>query len=72
VTACDRCDNEARYLVYAAYPVGTPDDVHPRMARFPAPMIRACGPHLDAHLDADAQAPLSTYAWVVVAIRQAE
>lgn len=44
MTKCDSCDKPAKWLAFAVYDV---DDgaVHPILARYPAPMIRACNEH---------------------------
>lgn len=62
---CDRCEAEARWLVWATYEVGYPDDVHPRLARYPAPMARTCAVHLAAVLVDDLDLPTSTAKWAV-------
>ncbi len=68
MTACDRCGEPATWLAFAAYDTGNPagDDIHPRLARYPAPLVRACTDHLAALVLADAATDLSTGQWVLV------
>jgi hypothetical protein len=63
---CDRqgCTKDARWQVYACYDAEM-DSAHPRVARYPNPMTRACGDHLTWELGRDAAARGSTMQWVV-------
>lgn len=61
---CDLCDVEAAWLAFAAYDI-EPTAAHLRVARYPAPMIRACAEHFTVMLADDADAPGSTGQWIV-------
>jgi hypothetical protein len=66
---CDSCDRPAVWLAFAAYDVsygpGGPVLVHPWVARYPAPMVRACTEHLLGLLTTDSYAEGSTGQWLV-------
>lgn len=63
---CQRCENEVRWLVFAAYdaPIDK-NDVHPHVARYPASQATVCDIHLPWALNDDASKPGSTEQWVV-------
>lgn len=48
---CDLCHEAATWKVYAAYPYA--NAVHPQVAHYPRPMIRACDEHLAAIIARD-------------------
>lgn len=65
---CDKeiCSKEAMWIVYAAYDLDTRSAaVHPNLARYPAPMIRACSSHVIDLMQDDARKGASTKQWVV-------
>lgn len=53
MTVCDECGEPVLFRVYAAYDVAGRDDGHPRVARYTAPIIRACGRHLVERIERD-------------------
>jgi hypothetical protein len=67
---CDACTADAAWLAYAAFPAEQPHDapppIHPTVARYPAPMIRACNNHLTDRLTRDTEFTGSTAQWVIV------
>jgi hypothetical protein len=74
---CDTCGGPATWLAFAAYETDTPEDgplhplaarVHPLVARYPNPMVRACSGHLVGRLWDDTAAPGSAREWVVRAV----
>lgn len=62
---CDRCTADAVWAVFAAHDSGSGLEPHPLVARYPAPMIRACADHLHAALADDIDLPASTLQWVI-------
>lgn len=70
---CDECDRPAQYTLTAAYDHDR-SAVHPLVACYPAPMIRACRQHLLERLDRDLRAPFATtqYLLAVREIRPSE
>lgn len=65
---CDECDRPAEYTITAAYDWDR-SQVHPLVACYPAPMIRACRAHLLERLDREIAAPFATTQYVL-AVRQ--
>lgn len=63
--ACDFCERQMQWSVYAAYDV---DDhgTHPILGRYPAAMARVCDDHLTIFLMQDMTSLTSTKTWVVV------
>lgn len=68
MTACDHCHDPAHWLVFAAYDTDSSDRVHPHVARYPAPLARACDTHLPGAFAADLNAHAATGQWVVRAV----
>lgn len=65
---CDKeeCDETAEWTVYAAYPLETRESaVHPQLARYPMPMIRACSTHVIDMLMDDTKKLATTAQWVI-------
>lgn len=64
---CDICHSQAEWMVYAAYDdlENSPGAVHPRVARYPLPLIRACKDHLIFLLHQESQSPNTTGQWVI-------
>lgn len=68
---CDTCGGPASWLAWAAYETDTTAEdgpVHPLVARYPNPMVRACSGHLVGRLWDDMAAPGSATQWVVRAV----
>ena len=63
----DGCAAPVVLRAYAAYNADEGQNVHPLHARYPAPMIRACGTHIGRLMLHDADGPMSTHQWLVVA-----
>lgn len=68
-TGCDVCGDTTVFLVYAAYNAdqygGTAPPVHPLVARYVRPMIRACTEHVGTQMMDDTESFASTMQWVV-------
>jgi hypothetical protein len=62
----DGCDLPIILRAYASYNADEGENVHPRHARYPAPMIRSCAEHVGWMMTRDADAPHSTRQWLVV------
>ena len=62
----DGCDDAMRFRAYASYNADDGENVHPRHARYPAPMIRACAAHIGRLMLHDADGPGSTLQWLIV------
>ena len=64
---CDKCDNQARFRVFAAYPARGPEP--DLVTHYPAPMIRDCGEHLALRLRSDQEgSPGATPGYYVAVI----
>jgi hypothetical protein len=59
------CKQEAEFHVYSSYDI-VPKEDHPRHARYPMPMIRACTEHL-AELLWEHYSPRAVTQWVILA-----
>lgn len=67
---CTACDQAAAWRIFAAYEDDTADpSVHPRMARYPAPMATVCDDHLLTVIQTDVRAFASTNCWAVMAVQ---
>lgn len=69
--SCDKCDDVARWAVYAAYPDGTrlPDaDIRPVLRRYPMAMAAVCDLHLAIKLTADSSAMFATAGYYVTPV----
>ena len=68
MTACDYdgCDEPMRFRVYASYNADEGDNAHPRHARYPAAMIRACDRHIGRLMLHDADGSGSTRQWLII------
>lgn len=63
---CDNCPEPAEWIAFAAYDAcGGPGLAHPHVARYAAPMIRACNTHLIGRMWFDVQLPGTTGQFVV-------
>lgn len=74
VTPCDACANPAEFEAFAAYEdegVDLTATTHPRLRRYPMPMVRSCVGHLGELVQRDAGSPGSTQRWLVAPIGQA-
>lgn len=72
---CDNetCFEEAVWTVYAAYDTDKLSvDVHPHLARYPMPMIRACNNHVIDLLMKDTKHQASTKQWVIKPVLKRE
>lgn len=61
---CEFCTDRAKWLAYASYDIPT-REVHPRVARYPSPMVAACNDHLLPFLEGDSVKTASTRQWVL-------
>ena len=62
----DGCEQPSILLVYAAYDKAMDfDRPHQLVARYPAAMFRACANHVGRLMLHDADAPATTWQWVV-------
>lgn len=68
MTQCDYdgCTEPMRFRAYASYNADEGDNVHPRHARYPMPMIRACPAHIGHLMLHDADCFGSTRQWLIV------
>jgi hypothetical protein len=64
----DGCEQPVILRAYAAYNADSGEHVHPRHARYPAPMIRACADHVGRLMVRDADSPGSTRQWLTVSL----
>lgn len=65
---CDECDRPAEYTLTAAYDFDK-SQVHPLVACYPRPMIRACRLHLLERLDRQISTPFPASQYVL-AVRE--
>ena len=65
---CQECDRPAEYMITAAYDLDR-SAVHPTVACYPAPLIRACRVHLLECLDREIGTPFATTQYLLT-VRQ--
>jgi hypothetical protein len=68
---CRTPEWEPMLRAYASYNADEGENVHPRHARYPMPIVRACPIHLGELLARESRTSGSTRQYLVVAVEQA-